>query len=90
MFKVTARKAAILRQARYHVIEKWECEFKEEKKMDPQLKAFLSELEMVPPLEPRGAFHGGRTGAVHLHCKVQDPDIIKYSDVTGLYPWVNK
>lgn len=52
MFKVTARKAAILRQARYHVIEKWECEFKEEKKMDPQLKAFLSELEMVPPLEP--------------------------------------
>ena len=90
VFEATERKAAILRQAGYHVIEKWECEFKEENKMDPQLKAFLSELEMEPPLKPRDAFYGGRTGAVHLHCKVQDADIINYSDVTSLYPWVNK
>ena len=54
------------------------------------MKAFLKDLEIIPPLNPRKAFYGGRTGAVHLHCKVQDPDIIKYSDVTSLYPWVNK
>lgn len=45
---------------------------------------------MVPPLNPRDAFYGGRKGAVALHCKVEDPDLIKYADVTSLYPWVNK
>lgn len=45
---------------------------------------------MVPPLNPRDAFYGGRTGAVALHCKVEDHDLIKYADVTSLYPWVNK
>ena len=45
---------------------------------------------MVPPINPRDAFYGGRTGAVALHCKVKDPDLIKYSNVTSLYPWVNK
>lgn len=64
--------------------------FQEFEEIAPQLKAFLSELEMIPPLKPRDAFYGGRTGAVHLRCKVQDPDIINYSDVKSLYPWVNK
>ena len=71
-------------------MEKWECVFKKEKKTDPELQAFLQELEMVPPLNPRDAFYGGRTGAVALHCKVEDHDLIKYADVTSLYPWVNK
>lgn len=90
VYDATLKKASMLRLAGYEVIEKWECDFKEEKKTNPQLKAFLKDLEMVPPLNPREAFYGGRTEAVHLHCKVQDPDIIKYSDVTSLYPWVNK
>ena len=25
-----------------------------------------------------------------MHCKVEDPDIIEYADVSRLYPWVNK
>ena len=80
----------MLRQAGYTLVECWECEFNEEKKSNPQLKAFLDTLEMVPPLNPREAFYGGRTGAVALHCKVEEPDLIKYADVTSLYPWVNK
>ena len=84
------KKAALLRQAGYTVVEKWKCVFKKEKKTDPELQAFLQELEMVPPLNPRDAFYGGRTGAVALHCKVEEPDLIKYADVTSLYPWVNK
>lgn len=90
VYDATLTTASMLRLPGYEVIEKWECDFKEEKKTNPQLKAVLKNLEMVPPLNPREAFYGGRTGAVHLHCKVQDPDIIKYSDVTSLYPWVNK
>ena len=90
VYDATLKKAALLRQAGYTVVEKWECVFRKEKKTDPELQAFLQELEMVPPLNPRDAFYGGRTGAVALHCKVEDPDLIKYADVTSLYPWFNK
>ena len=43
----------MLRQAGYTLVECWECEFNEEKKINPQLKAFLDTLEMVPPLKPQ-------------------------------------
>ena len=72
----------MLRQAGYTLVECWECEFTEEKKTNPELKAFLESLELVPLLNPREAFYGGRTGAVALHCKVLEPDFIKYADVT--------
>jgi len=45
---------------------------------------------MVPPLEPREAFYGGRTGAATLYAKAEEGEDIKYSDVTSLYPFVNK
>lgn len=80
----------MLRQAGYTVVEEWECAFKEEKKTNPALPAFLNEFELVPPLNSREAFYGGRTDAVTMHCKVEEPDVIKYADVTSLYPWVNK
>ena len=52
VYYATERKAAMLRQAGYQVIEKWDCDFNQDKKTDPQLKSFLQDLEMVPPLEP--------------------------------------
>ena len=90
VYEATERKAAMLRLCGYHVVEKWECEFQEEKKTDPALKAFLDDLDMVPPLDPRDAFYGGRTGAVSLYAKAEEGESIKYCDVTSLYPWVNK
>ena len=80
----------MLRQAGYTLIEKWECEFKKDKATDANLQAFLQDLELVSPLNPRDAFYGGRTGAVTHHCQVQEPDLIKYADATSLHPWVNK
>ena len=80
----------MLRKAGYQVIEKWECDFNQDKKTDPQLKSFLQDLEMVPPLEPRDAFYGVRTAAATLYAKGDPGEDIKYSDVTSLYPWVNK
>ena len=44
VYEATERKAATLRQAGYTVVEKWECDFKEEKKTNPALKAFLQDL----------------------------------------------
>lgn len=57
---------------------------------DPELQSFLKTFEMVPPLEPRDAFFGGRTGATTLYAKAADDEEISYQDFTSLYPWVNK
>lgn len=64
VYDATLKKTAMLRHAGYTVVEQWECEFKKEKKINPELQAFLKELELVSPLNPRDAFYGGRTGAV--------------------------
>lgn len=50
VYLATCLKTAILRDAGYTVIEKWGCEFAEQKKTDPELQAFLEKFEMVPPL----------------------------------------
>lgn len=90
VYDETLKKASMLRQAGYTLIEKWECEFKKDKASDANLQAFLQDLELVPPLNPHDAFYGGRTGAVTNHCQVQEPDLIKYADATSLHAWVNK
>ena len=90
VYEATCLTTAILRDAGYTVIEKWGCEFAEQKKTDPELQAFLEKFEMVPPLEPRDAFFGGRTGATTLYAKTSEGEDISYQDFTSLYPWVNK
>lgn len=92
VYEATERKTEMLRRAGYQVVGKWECEFKEEKKTDAQLKAFLESFELVTPLEPRDAFYGGRTGATTLHAKANEAvgEQILYADVTSLYLYVNK
>lgn len=64
--EATLRKTRMLQQAGYTVIEKWECDLKQEKKTNLQLQEFLQNFEVVPPLNPRDAFFGGRTGATTL------------------------
>ena len=59
-------------------------------KTDEELKAFLHDLEIPFPLDPRDAFLGGRTGASTLHAVTKDEEEIRYVDVTSLYPWANK
>lgn len=54
------------------------------------MKRFLTSFDLVPPLEPRDAFFGGRTGAVGLHAVAGEGEEIRYVDITSLYPWVNK
>ena len=46
----------------------------------------------MEPLETRDAFFGGRTTAVRLHHEVDETqgEKSKSTDVTSLYPWVNK
>ena len=89
-YQATLKKTAILRDAGYTVIEKWGCEFANDKKTDPELQSFLKSFELVPPLDPREAFFRGRTGATTLYAKAENGEDIDYQDFTSLYPSINK
>lgn len=90
MYEFTKQKCTRLRQSGYTVHEMWECDWEREIKTNVELQTFLKTFEIIPPLEPRDAFFGGRTNAVKLHHKVTGDEKIHYADATSLYPWVNK
>lgn len=90
LYQATLNKRMALLRAGYTVIEMWECEWQSLVKKDEAVQRFLASLELVPPLEPREAFFGGRTGAVALHAVAGEGEEIRYCDITSLYPWVNK
>ena len=52
VYEATCLNTAILRDAGYTVIEKWGCDFAQQKKTDRELQTFLESFELVPPLEP--------------------------------------
>ena len=90
LYQATLNKRMALLRAGYTVVEMWECQWQSLVKKDEAVKQFLASLELVPPLEPRDAFFGGRTGAVSLHTVAGEGEEIRYVDITSLYPWVNK
>ena len=90
LYEATLDKIQRLERAGYTVMVEWECEWEKKVKSTPVIRNFLSTLDMVPPLQPREAFFGGRTGAVALYHQVGPGEKIYYVDVTSLYPWVNK
>lgn len=88
--EATLKKTAILRHAGYNVVEMWGCEWTKQKESGPEVIEFLQKFEYVPPLEPRDAFFGGRTGAATLYAKTAEDEEISYVDFTSLYPSINK
>ena len=90
LYQATLNKRMALLRAGYTVIEMWECQWDRLVDNKPAVSQFLHSFDLVPPLEPREAFFGGRTGAVGLHAVAGECEEIRYVDVTSLYPWVNK
>ena len=90
LYQATLNKRMALLRAGYNMIEMWECEWNTLVDTNSEVQRFLASLELVPPLEPREAFFGGRTGAVALHAVAGEGEEIRYVDITSLYPWVNK
>ena len=90
LFQATINKRMALLRAGYTVVEMWECEWQKLVDTNEEVQRFLASLELVPPLEPRDAFFGGRTGAVSLQTVAGEGEEIRYVDITSLYPWVNK
>ena len=60
------------------------------KKDRAEVKAFVDQLAIMTPLNPRDAFCGGRTNAVKLYHHVEESEEIDYYDYTSLYPYMNK
>ena len=90
LYEATEAKMLRLQQAGFQVKVQWECAWNTQVKSTPSIQSFLSTLVATPPLQPRDAFFGGRTGAVALYHQAGPGEKIYYVDVTSLYPWVNK
>lgn len=88
VYEATERKTEMLRRAGYQVLEKWECEFKEEEKTDAQMKAFLESFELVTTLRTTGRLLRRENWGDYTPCKGQRSrrEQILYADVTSLYP----
>lgn len=86
----TISREQAIRNAGYNLIVMWECQWKKLKKDNAHIQEYVENLQLVPRLEPREAFFGGRTNAVKLYHKTNEGEQIHYVDFTSLYPWVNK
>ena len=64
LYQATLSKRMALLRGGYTVIEMWECEWDKLVDTDEAVQCFLTSFDLPPPLEPRDAFFGGRTGAV--------------------------
>ena len=75
----------------FKVIEKWECQLRDEMKDNEILAELYDRYKPYEPLKPRDAFFGGRTNATKLfHTCSESDEQIRYVDFTSLYPYVNK
>ena len=90
LYDATLAKNQRLRDKGYRVVALWEHQWQQRVKTSPALQQQLTAITSTPPLQPRDAFFGGRTGAVALYHQVTQGEKIFYIDVTSLYPWVNK
>jgi len=90
MFATTWRLRYI---AGYIMTEKWECIFDEEMRKLREFREFLKNHLMIqiPPLDPRYAFFGGRTGNIVTRTgnivtryEVMNNEKIRYIDMCSL------
>ncbi|XP_032682820.1 uncharacterized protein LOC116849607 [Odontomachus brunneus] len=81
-----------LRKQGYVVTEKWECIFDRQLRENREIREFVENHPMLRnnPLEPREAFHGGRTENIITRYEVTGTEKIRYVDVCSLYPYVLK
>ena len=90
LYQATMAKRMALLRAGFKVLEIWQCEWEEQLKKNAEVQRFLNSFDLVPPLQPRDSFFGGRTEAVALHAVAGEGEEIRYCDITSLYPYVNK
>ncbi|KAJ1531409.1 hypothetical protein ONE63_000090 [Megalurothrips usitatus] len=92
-FEQTKRLTALFKRAGYTVIEKWECEFRDDLKSDPAVKQYFEThpTTRATPLNLRDGLYGGRTSALRWYHKadIANGEKIKMVDVVSKYPSTN-
>ncbi|CAB3976760.1 DNA polymerase [Paramuricea clavata] len=89
----TQRLSRMFRQAGYTVVEKWECDYRNDVDMTHyRLKQLrLTTFFEFIHLEPRDALFGGRTSPATLYYDMKHTGLpAMYFDVCSLYPYVQK
>lgn len=91
-YETCVHRAKRIRELGYELIEMWEHDFDDMLKAKPEINEYISSLDYLnfSPLDPHDAFMGGRTGLCKMYHKVDGDEKIFYSDVTSLYPYINK
>ena len=90
LYALTLKKQTRLENLGMKYICIWDHDFKKQQNQNPELRQFISQLDIMDRLDPRESFFGGRTNASRLYYKVRENERVKYVDFTSLYPWVNK
>lgn len=90
MFDLTQKKIEVIRKAGYPVIAEWECNFRRKIAREPQLQEQVNGMDWSPPINPKDALFGGRTGLSCCYYKTVEGERVDYNDYTSEYPWVNK
>lgn len=89
----TKRITEIFREAGFTVIRKWECEWQNDLKTDPEIIAYFEAHPTTrsPPLDLRKALCGGCTSALRWYHKadLEKGEKIKMVDVISEYPNAN-
>ncbi|XP_052128322.1 uncharacterized protein LOC127750509 [Frankliniella occidentalis] len=92
-FQETQKITQLFQRHGYKVIEKWECDFKQDMENDPEVKAYFlaHPTKRSPPLNLRDALAGGRTSALKAYYKadLKKGEKIKLVDVVSEYPNAN-
>ena len=90
-YAMTVERSKILRDKGYQIIEIWEHEADIiMSNISEEEKVFLEDLDFSDRLTIRDSFYGGRTNAIKLYAEADKDTVIRYYDVTSLYPFVNK
>ena len=91
LYKKTLDRLHYLRKVlhlRVHVI--WECEYNSLLKSNTILRQISDNTDILPRMDPRMAFYGGRTNAVQLAYDAEGDKKVGYLDICSLYPMVLK
>ncbi|XP_055345065.1 uncharacterized protein LOC129592933 [Paramacrobiotus metropolitanus] len=90
IYEETVQRDARIRSMGHELCVIWEHEFDSLVKQEPFFAAFVEEITVRQPINPRDAFYGGRTNATKLFHRVKDNEKIRYFDVCSEYLYVNK
>jgi hypothetical protein len=89
LYQECQRREAQIKALGYQLITIWECQWDREVSQSQELQRFVAALDLPPPLKIRDALTGGRTCPIKLFHECGEGEVIRYVDVTSMYPTAN-